>query len=361
MFPPRRSGLSDHTDILAGTLAPDFPVTVLTSTGNRVARSFAVEDRVANWHDGARILQCIQSVAPVGPILWQFVPHMYGRGGVNFAVSRVARELRMRQRRQIALVHEIAAAFSWWPHRSWYACAHRLMWRGLSQHVNELGISTEGWLKRLEAHGKRESRFFLAPSPSNISVVPGSPDHARHWREAHELPAACGVLGYFGTIGGGKRFDWVLSAWRSIRRSAPSTALVVVGDTPIVNLGESERPWYRALGHVAAPEASAALQAMQLLLLPFADGVSERRSTFMAALAHGIPVVTTFGPATGPQLRSAEFYRGSEASENAFMAAAANAFADAGSRPRMAALSREIYAARYDWPCLVRALVARFA
>ncbi|HJO07877.1 MAG TPA: glycosyltransferase family 4 protein [Chloroflexota bacterium] len=48
------------------------------------------------------------------------------------------------------------------------------------------------------------------------------------------------------------------------------------------------------------------LQCCDLCVLPFADGLSLRRSTFMSAIAHGLPVVTTRPAQSFPGLESGE-------------------------------------------------------
>lgn len=53
-------------------------------------------------------------------------------------------------------------------------------------------------------------------------------------------------------------------------------------------------------------EVSAYLQASNLCILPFNDGVSLRRTSFLAALAHGLPLITTKASATPASLRDGE-------------------------------------------------------
>jgi glycosyltransferase involved in cell wall biosynthesis len=51
-------------------------------------------------------------------------------------------------------------------------------------------------------------------------------------------------------------------------------------------------------GHLEADELSVRLRASDVLLLPFFDGLSTRRTTLMAGLAHGLPIVGLHGPGT---------------------------------------------------------------
>lgn len=53
------------------------------------------------------------------------------------------------------------------------------------------------------------------------------------------------------------------------------------------------------LGVLTAKEVSGWLLGGHLMLAPFVDGVSTRRGSVMAGLAHGLPVATTFGVSTG--------------------------------------------------------------
>ena len=361
LFPPAQGGLPDHTDHLAQALTAHFDVAVLTSPGADTARAYRVHARVEHWGKASVVMDHVERVAPAGPLVWEYVPHMYGRGGVNLVVPRVLRELKRRGRRQLVLAHEIRAPFSWWPHRSWYALAHRLMWRGVLAAADSIGVSTGGWLEQLEREGVAPGRMFLAPSPSNVPVLPVEAGHAAKWRESVGLGGARGVVGFFGMLGSNKQFDWVLAAWRAVRRVEPATALVVIGGRPSVTLAPGEEPWFCPLGYLRATESSPILQAIDLLLLPFSDGVSERRSSFMTALAHGLPVLATIGPATGRELRASDCYEGVDGPAEAFAAAAANLMAAPERRRELGARAVRHYRAVYDWPVLATMLRDRVA
>ena len=48
------------------------------------------------------------------------------------------------------------------------------------------------------------------------------------------------------------------------------------------------------------------LLAADVCVLPYRDGVSFRRGSFMAALAHGLPIISTRPPMPNPKLRDGE-------------------------------------------------------
>lgn len=352
------------------------------SVGAATDRPFRVYAEVEHWNAATEVVGAIERRAPTGTILWQYVPHMYGRGGVNPGLPRVWREWRRRGRRQVALVHEMAAPFSWWPHRTLYALAHRWMWRALRENVDAMGVSTGRWLERLSAsetkpatgsdHSSPSSstlpprskaaspRLFLAPSPANLAVVPVTPDHRVRWCARQGPTGATRRLGFFGAPGSGKQFDWALAAWRRVRRDDARTALVVVGDPPTVELTAEERPWFRALGYLPDAEASESLQTLDLLLLPFSDGVSERRSSFMAGLAHGVSVATTFGVATSAALRGAGICLGhavEAGGAEGYAAAVAKWVRTGAAGPALGERGRAFYRDSWDWPRLAERIL----
>jgi glycosyltransferase involved in cell wall biosynthesis len=63
---------------------------------------------------------------------------------------------------------------------------------------------------------------------------------------------------------------------------------------------------FRFAGHQGREEVAAALAASHCALLPFREGVSERRGSFLAAVVQGTPVVTTAGPFTPEGFRGVE-------------------------------------------------------
>ena len=72
----------------------------------------------------------------------------------------------------------------------------------------------------------------------------------------------------------------------------------------VAELGLQQRVHWT--GFVGADEVSANFAASDIALLPYRDGASFRRGSLMAALAHGMPIVSTTPAVPIPELRHSE-------------------------------------------------------
>jgi glycosyltransferase involved in cell wall biosynthesis len=143
----------------------------------------------------------------------------------------------------------------------------------------------------------------LIPIGSNIPVTPPPGYDRSAWRARLGVAPDQALIAYFGLISRGKGLHVLLD---SLARLPASFRLIVVG-------GEATQPQDRAYtaevqrqieelglrervsitGHCAADEVSAHLMAADVAALPFADGATFRRGSLLAALAHGVPTITT--------------------------------------------------------------------
>ena len=136
----------------------------------------------------------------------------------------------------------------------------------------------------------------MVPIASNISVAPASVTPARR----------VGIV-YFGLLApdkGLEQFFDIVAPWMG-------------GATPVTVVGSvvpSHEGWLDGLkarhGHarfrqsLGSDGVSAALRRATVAVLPYPDGISERRGSALAALAHGVQVVSTRGRATTAELGS---------------------------------------------------------
>jgi glycosyltransferase involved in cell wall biosynthesis len=178
-------------------------------------------------------------------------------------------------------------------------------------------VEDRAWLERV----LRDRRPYLIPIGSNVAPdLP--PDFDRERRRARwGFGPTDIVLGYFGFLNESKGGDALIRVLDSLVKSGYNCRLLMIGgkvgssdptnlayarhiDTLIDELGLTARVVWT--GFSVAADVSADLTAADVCVLPYRDGASFRRGSFMAALAHGRPIVSTEPRATVPELRHGE-------------------------------------------------------
>ncbi|MGC8874193.1 MAG: glycosyltransferase [Chloroflexia bacterium] len=163
------------------------------------------------------------------------------------------------------------------------------------------------WLRPLSSGTLRRPPELIPLGSSLPADLPGY-DRAA-WRARLGVAPDQALLGYFGLLHPSKGADLLVEAAARAREyfGLPLRLLFVGGGTGATDPGnrvflEALRTRIRALGleaavlwsgPCAAEEAAAHLRACDLVVLPYRDGASFRRSSLIAALALGCPVLTT--------------------------------------------------------------------
>jgi glycosyltransferase involved in cell wall biosynthesis len=198
------------------------------------------------------------------------------------------------------------------------------------------------------------SMLYLIPIGSNIAVAP-PPDYDRAaWREWLGVGAGETLLAYFGFLNESKGGETLIQTLSELTRSGQLVKLLMVGgqvgdsdptnvaylarvQNLIADLGLSEQVLWT--GFTSADAVSAHLLAADIGVLPYRDGASFRRGSFMALLAHGLPIVSTVPAESGnirpldsglPRLRDGENVRLVPPNDSA---ALAQAIADLATSP----------------------------
>ncbi|MCP4425625.1 MAG: glycosyltransferase family 4 protein [Chloroflexi bacterium] len=153
--------------------------------------------------------------------------------------------------------------------------------------------------------------------PIGSNIVARLPERAEIAAARRELglDEADYLLGYFGFLNESKGADMLL---RALTRLDDRAHLVFIGGQTgssdpgnnqtfldqlkrlIADLGLTKRVHWT--GFVSDERVSAFLHAANLMVMPYRDGVSLRRGTLMAALAHGRPLITTHPAVPTPEL-----------------------------------------------------------
>ncbi len=364
VLPPTLDGIGDHTAQLALALAEHARVRVWTAQpewtpipGVEVAQAFGLASR--------RDVGGLVSVAEADPPDWvlvQFNQFSWGRWGLNPFLPLAVRALRRRCPgvRVAWVAHEDFVPPTSWRFavmRRW----QRPQFRALGRAADLVVFAVEAWAERYGPWFPA-ARVACLPVPSNVPRLATDPARAR--RRAGLAPDAF-VLGMFGTAGPSRPLGPVREAVGAIVARDSRAVVAYVGpDGATVRAALADAAPVIDAGPLPAAEVSAWLSAMDLVLTPFADGVSARRGSFVAGLQHGLASVTTLGPHTDGFLARAAgaAFAAVPTADGRGFARAALALHDDGPRRRaMGAQAGALYARHFDVRKTARQLVAEMA
>jgi glycosyltransferase involved in cell wall biosynthesis len=346
-FPPERGGVGDYTYLLAqGLAARGCDVHVWCPSVPRPDRDGYVRvHRLPDVFGSAsrRALEAALAVRP-GCLLLQYVPNVLGARGANLPFCLWLRKMRRRDIDVRVMFHEPYFYFAWQhPLRNLLAATQRMMARVLLQASRIAYLSTDNWVRYLRPLAPQATEMVVMPIPSTIDA-PADADATRRWRIRF---GGAPIVGHFGTFG-----DHLAGELRavvpSILQGNDRVCFLGIGQRSDAFIADVRDAHPELAGRVAATgplspvEVAAALRACDALVQPYPDGVTTRRTSVMAGLAIGVPVVTTDGFLTEPVWRTSGAVLLAPASDAAAIAASTlallddrqqrSAFADAGLR-----------------------------
>jgi glycosyltransferase involved in cell wall biosynthesis len=176
------------------------------------------------------------------------------------------------------------------------------------------------------------------------------------------------VLLHFGSAHIGHQISLALTALERAKRElhAENLQLVFIGVTQkhvddalrkfkLTSLRDS----VRGLGYLDSAEVSHWFAKAELVLAPLLDGMSTRRSSVMSALAHGRPVVTTFGESTDPSIPWQAFCSLVRAGDHeGFAKAVVGLLRDREKAKSIGLAAERYYAENFDWRVLVKKILS---
>ena len=161
------------------------------------------------------------------------------------------------------------------------------------------------------------SRLEVIPIGSNIPCAPPSDYDRSRWRRHNGIPEESFLLCYFGFLNASKGGEELVDALDRLCRVRSDVRLLMMGGTvgasdptneaylDVVELAIRERGLQERViwtGYASSWEVSASFCGADVCVLPYRDGASFRRGSFMAALAHAMPVVSTYPEIALPEL-----------------------------------------------------------
>jgi glycosyltransferase involved in cell wall biosynthesis len=332
-------GIRDHSRLMA------------TSLEHRTGAPVSVEHRVSARLPHGKLGREGHAV------ILQYSPFCYGRWG--FAPWLPVRLLRARLKRRprpsvVLFVHEPYVPLS----------GGRAVLMGLWQRLQleSLRIVSDVIVASIEPWAEDLSRRRPARPVLHMPVGSTLPDmtHARaEMRSELEAGEDTVVVAVFGRTHPGWKVDHAVQAIRALAERGHRLLVLSLGaEAP--PLRDLDNVTVHAPGHLPAADLAMRLAAADLFLAPFLDGVSTRRTTLMAALQHGLPVVGTDGPLTDDLLRRAPSAIALAPVDDParFCELACAVAADPEWRAAMALEARALYKTTFDWSVSADALAA---
>jgi glycosyltransferase involved in cell wall biosynthesis len=229
----------------------------------------------------------------------------------------------------------------------------------------KIAVSISAWTRMLQARFFwRKRDIFWLPVGSNIPRLPLSDGERAMVRANLGVGAGDLLVVMFNPGGSGKMVDLAANTWNAIRSVNPMARLLLIGcsesDSPFRGCQIAEGVLHA--GYVQADEASRLLSSGDLCLAPYIDGISARRGSVIAALAHGLPTVSTTGALTDQTtFQSSPVVLTDVGDDAGFMAAAAKMAGDTAGRTALRTPLIEFHQRHFSWSFIADSLLARAA
>ena len=285
-------------------------------------------------------------------LLVQWVPQGYGFRAMNLQFCLWLWARSRRGDLVELMVHEPYLAFwegTW--RQAGAAAVHRVMTTILLQAAHRVWVAIPAWERMWKPYTiGRDVPFSWLPIPSGLS----EPELPAIHSIRQQLAAGYPLIGHLGTYG---------SPVASLLSGVLQTLLRQLDAPRVVLMGSGSRQFHSKFSqafpeHAARITATGVLSntilaahvaACDLLVQPYPDGVTSRRTTAMAGLHLGVPVVTTAGRLTEPFWATCQAIRLSSVGDSAGMVAhVAHLLTHPDERKQLAENGRAFYVQTFD-------------
>lgn len=313
-YPPVMGGVADYTHHLAHALAAlGHQVSILTSSDGRgdlrVEQNggrVEVWPRLRGWGvlNLVSISQVVRELAP-DIVDLQYVPHMYGPGGLAPGIALLPFVLRKTTRATIlCTLHEIASPWSMAPRRAAAAAVHRAQ-------IFSLLLAGDRFIVTNRRYAAQLRRWLRHPSsvheiPVGATIMPVALGEAEREDLRRSIGLDGGVLvGDLSPFNVTKRPDDLIVILASLR---PRARLLLLGGLAADRIrrhqfirlateaGVIDRITW--IDDLDAAQLSRYLSAIDVYVHTAGVGASTRSTSLVSAIAHGLPAVAYRGPET---------------------------------------------------------------
>jgi glycosyltransferase involved in cell wall biosynthesis len=374
-YPPMPGGVGAYTQELAKALrCLGAQVTVLTAQA-------AADSSVAVKCAGVRVLPVVQrwdwgvrqlaaNLAAEARCDWLHVQYQTAAFGMHPAINLAPPTWQRKGLRVAWTYHDLL------PPYLFPKAGRRLRtWITLRPaYVADLvTVTNEGDRRQL---AERSLPAVRIPIGSNITSRQLSADERTAWRQAAGYGPHDFVVAYFGFLNRSKGGLTLIKVLQWLVQARPDMHLLMIGEQVGASDAANDAYWQevqaliarlglerrvRWTGNRPDAEVAAALNACDVLLMPYTDGASLRRGTLMAGLANGCAIVTTTPQAPLPELvEGRDLLYAPPEDVGALAAAVLRLASDPALRANLGAHARQA-SSLFAWDAIARAHLEQYA
>ncbi len=353
-YPPALDGIGDYTAHLANTLSGRHTVRVWTGQTPNPTASEATVHTVSGLPDPAALTTWADQICNDPPdwLVVQYNPFSYGVRGYAPALAPTLDTVRTRcpGMRLAVTIHEPFMPpdtlrmfiMSLWQRRQF---------KQLGRIADHLIVAIAPWVERF-APWFPDTPCTHIPVGSNMPHVRLTKADAR---ARTGLSSDECVLGLFGRGHPSRLFDHIRHGIEQLESDGHHPLLLYIGAG--VDRIRAAFPDIRlhCTGALPAAGVSHYLNAIDIYLAPYEDGVSTRRGAFLAGIQHALPVLTTSGPQTDALLYDAAdtaFVMAPAGDSAAFARALTHIVTTPERQHQLGRGARSFYLDHFQWPVI---------
>jgi glycosyltransferase involved in cell wall biosynthesis len=362
-YPPQPGGVSDYTRQVARGLAEAGDAVNIwapPAAGADAPHAGVIVHRLPDRF-GPRSLQLLGRELDArrpARLLLQYVPHAFGWRAANLPFCCW---LRSRQHDPLwVMFHEVAFPFQRGNGASRHALAavNRVMASLVGRSADRVFVSIPGWRAQLRGLVSRGTTIEWLPVPSGIEVL-NDPAGCQRVRRIHAGDRP--LVGHFGTYAPAIRSALGDALAGLFARTEAHALLLGRGSGAAAREFGERFPQFcsrlHGTGVLSDADLSRHIAACDLMLQPYPDGISSRRTSAMAVLRHGRPMVTTRGRLTEPLWDESGAVALAGSGDPLALAQAATALlSDPRRREQLSSIGPAIYDAHFDLRHTIAAL-----
>lgn len=287
-------GVYDYSFILANNLSAqkNLNTTLITNKNDFHIKesAFSTDTFITKWNfcETVKLAYYLRNnkfdVASIQLVGW-----MYGRYGCPLPLAILTVLLRLFRIKIVLTAHELYVPMVNWRWKI-LGILQRIAFFAIAINASAVIVPVEKWQKLLQQNLLlRNKEIRCIPIFSNIEK------HAEKLltRESLGIKKSDFVITVFSPNGSGKMMENIIKVFNQLKISYPNILLCMIGC-------EKKRKRNGIISIKQSPESeiSNILSLSDAYFCPFMDGVSARRGSLIAAMQHGLPIVTTKGEAT---------------------------------------------------------------